>query len=97
MSARNIEEILITMEFNSLIHDNEQFYKDLLLEIYDDIPGTNHNILIAYYTTLNFIYPNNYKQYENNISPIQHIKLLKRVHSTIPGKHLKIFIIIYKI
>lgn len=93
MPARNVEEVLMNIELNGLIHDNEQFYNNLILEIYDDIPGTNHNILIAYYTTLNCIYPNNYLQCKNNMTPTQHIKLLKRVHSTIPGKHLYFYIL----
>jgi len=86
--ARNLEETLTTMDFNRLIQNNKQFYNSFILEVYEDLPGTNHNLLIAYYTVLNFINPNNdYEQFEHNITPIQHIKLLKRVHSTIPGKN----------
>lgn len=85
--ARNIEETLTTMEFNSLIQKNKQFYNSFMLEVYEDIPGTNHNVLIAYYTVLNFINPNDHGQFEDNLTPIQHIKLLKRVHSTIPGNN----------
>lgn len=87
MPARNLEEILTKMEFNNLIENDLQFYNDLVLEVYENVPGTNHNELIAYYTALNFIRPNNSVQCEdNNMSSVQHIKLLKRVHSTIPGK-----------
>jgi len=75
------------MEFNSLIQNKEQFYNSFILEVYEDVPGTNHNVLIAYYTVLNFINPHDHGQFEDNITPIQHIKLLKRVHSTIPGKN----------
>ncbi|VVC25640.1 WD40/YVTN repeat-like-containing domain,WD40-repeat-containing domain,Neuroblastoma-amplified sequence [Cinara cedri] len=82
--ARNLEEILITMDFNSLIKDDKQLYYNIMHEVYEDIPGTNHNVLIAYYTVLNFIYSNDRVQYEDNMTPTQHIKLLKRVHSTIP-------------
>lgn len=78
------------MEFNSMIQNNKQFYNNLILEVYEDVPGTNHNVLIAYYTALNCIYPNNHLPCENNMIPIQHIKLLKRVHSTIPGENLKL-------
>jgi len=85
--ARNIEETLTTMEFNSLIQNNKQFYNSFMLEVYEDIPGTNHNVLIAYYTVLNCINPNDLGQFEDNLTPIQHIKLLKRVHSTIPGNN----------
>jgi len=85
--ARNIEEMLTTMEFNSLIQNNKQFYNSFMLEVYEDVPGTNHNVLIAYYTVLNFINSNDHVQFEDNISPNQHIKLLKRVHSTIPGNN----------
>lgn len=91
MPARNVEEVLLKMEFSGLIQDNKQFYNNLVVEIYDDVPGTNHNILIAYYTTLNYIYLNNYAECENNMTPIQHIKLLKRVHSTVPGKFFYFF------
>lgn len=85
--ARNLEEVLTKMDFNNLIQNNEKFYNNLILEVYEDIPGTNHNVLIAYYTVLNFIYPDNVEQCKDNMTPINHIKLLKRVHSTIPGKH----------
>lgn len=88
--ARNLEEVLSAMEFNSLIQDDKQFFNYLTLEIYEELPGTNHNVLIAYYTALNFIYPNTNLQCENDMKPIQHIKLLKRVHSTIPGKNSKL-------
>lgn len=84
--ARNIEESLTTMEFNRLIQKNEQFYNSFIFEVYEDVPGTNHNLLIAYYTVLNFINPND-SGFEDYLTPIQHIKLLKRVHSTIPGKN----------
>lgn len=77
------------MVFKSLIKDDKQLYYNLVHEVYEDIPGTNHNVLIAYYTVLNFIYPDDHVQYEDNMTPTQHIKLLKRVHSTIPGKHLE--------
>lgn len=88
--ARNLEETLTTMEFISLIKNNEQFYNNFMFDVYEDVPGTNHNVLIAYYTVLNFINPNHHGQFEDNITPIQHIKLLKRVHSTIPGKNYKL-------
>lgn len=78
------------MDFNSLIKDDKQLFHNLVHEVYEDVPGTNHNVLIAYYTVLNFIYHKNHVQYEDNMTPTQHIKLLKRVHSTIPGKHFKL-------
>jgi len=90
--ARNIEETLSTMDFNSLIQNNKQFYNSFMHEVYEDVPGTNHNVLIAYYTVLNCINPNEYGQFEDDMTPIQHIKLLKRVHSTIPGKN---YILLY--
>lgn len=86
MPSRNLEEVITTMEFDSLIQNKEQFYHNLA-NIYEDVPGTNHNVLISYYIVLNYIYPNNSMQHGDNITPNQHIKLLKRVHSTLPGKH----------
>lgn len=87
--ARNLEEVLTALDFNILIQNDENFYNNLIFEIYENISGNNHNVLIAYYTALNFIYPDKHDQCGDNMTPIQHIKLLKRVHSTIPGKHLK--------
>ncbi|KAL5242667.1 hypothetical protein ACI65C_010077 [Semiaphis heraclei] len=89
--ARNIEESLTTMEFNRLIQKNEQFYNSFIFEVYEDVPGTNHNLLIAYYTVLNFINPND-SGFEDYLTPIQHIKLLKRVHSTIPDIDYKLLL-----
>lgn len=86
MPARNLEEVLTKINFINLIQNEEQFYNSLMLEVYEDIPGINHNVLISYYTVLNFIYPNDPMQCEDNLTPLQNIKLLKRVHSTIPGK-----------
>lgn len=88
--ARNLEEVLTRIEFNTLILNNKQFFEDLMLEVYDDVLGTNHNVLIAFYTVLNVIYPDNHGQCESNLTPVQHIKLLKRVHSTVPGNTLHI-------
>ncbi|KAF0758392.1 neuroblastoma-amplified sequence-like, partial [Aphis craccivora] len=82
--ARNLEETLTIMDFNSLIQNDKQFYNSFMHQVYEDVPGTNHNVLIAYYTVLNFINPNDHGQFEDDMTPIQHIKLLKRVHSTIP-------------
>ncbi|XP_026806626.1 neuroblastoma-amplified sequence-like [Rhopalosiphum maidis] len=90
--ARNIEETLTTMEFNSLIQNNKQFYNSFMLEVYEHVPGTNHNVLIAYYTVLNFINPNDHGQFEDDMTPIQHIKVLKRVHSTIPDIDYKLLL-----
>lgn len=87
--ARNLEEVLTKLCFKNLIQNDDQFFNDIL-EVYEEVPGTNHNVLIAYYTVLNFIYPNNCEKCENNMTPLQHIKLLKRVHSTIPGKYFKL-------
>lgn len=89
MPTRNLEEVLIKMEFSNLIQNDNQFYDNLVFEIYENVPGTNHNVLIAYYTALNLIYPANRVQCKDSMTPIQHIKLLKRVHSTIPGKHFE--------
>lgn len=89
MPARNLEEVLTKIQFIILIQNDEKFYNSLLLEVYEDVPGTNHNVLIAYYTILNFIYPN-HTQSKDNLTPLQHIKLLKRVHSTIPGKYFEL-------
>lgn len=89
MPARNLEEVLMKITFNSLIQNEVQFYNSLLLEIYEDVSGTNHNVLIAYYTVLNLINPDNRVQCEDNLTPLQHIKLLKRVHSTIPGEYFE--------
>lgn len=86
MPSRNLEEVITVMEFDSLIQNKDQFYESLLTDVYEDVPGTNHNVLIAYYIVLNYIYPNNSVLYEDNMTPNQHIKLLKRVHSTLPGK-----------
>lgn len=86
MPARNLEEILTTIEFNKLIQCEKEFYNNFILEVYEDLTGTNHNVLIAYYTALNYINPNNCILHGDSITPAQHIKLLKRVHSTIPGK-----------
>jgi len=88
MPARNLEEVLTKIEFSNLIQNNDRFYNNLVLDIYENVPGTNHNVLIAYYTVLNLIYPVNRDQYKDNMTPVQHIKLLKRVHSTIPGECL---------
>ncbi|CAH1737258.1 unnamed protein product [Aphis gossypii] len=90
--ARNIEETLTTMDFNSLIQNDKQFYNSFMHEVYEDVPGTNHNVLIAYYTVLNFINPNDHGQFEDDMTPIQHIKLLKRVHSTIPDIDYKLLL-----
>jgi len=87
MPARNLEEVLTKIEFSNLIQNNDGFYNNLVLDIYENVPGTNHNVLIAYYTVLNLIYPVSRDQCkDNNMTPVQHIKLLKRVHSTIPGE-----------
>lgn len=91
--ARNLEEVLTRMEFNNLICNNKQFFEDLMLEVYDDVSGTNHNVLIAFYTVLNVIYADNHGHFENNLTPVQHIKLLKRVHSTVPG-NIKYFVLL---
>lgn len=88
MPARNLEEVLTNMEFNTLVQCEKQFYDNFILEVYEDLTGTNHNVLIAYYTALNYINPNNAVLHEDSLTPVQHIKLLKRVHSTIPGKHI---------
>lgn len=88
--ARNLEEVLTRIEFNTLISNKKQFFEDLMLEVYDDVLGTNHNVLIAFYTVLNIIYPDNHGQCESNLTPVQHIKLLKRVHSTVPGNTIHI-------
>lgn len=87
--ARNLEELLSKLEFKGLIQNNENFLNNIMFEVYEEVPGTNHNVLIAFYTVLNFIYPNNCAHCENNMTPLQHIKLLKRVHSTIPGNYFK--------
>lgn len=92
--ARNLEDVLMKIDFNGLIYNNKQFYNDLVLKVYEDVSGTNHNGLIAYYTALNVIYPGyDPRLYEENMTPIQHIKLLKRVHSTIPGKCVELLLI----
>lgn len=91
--ARNLEDVLIKIDFNGRIHNDKQFYNDLVLKVYEDVPGTNHNVLIAYYTALNVIYPGyDPGLSEENMTPIQHIKLLKRVHSTIPGKFVELLV-----
>lgn len=94
MPTRNLEDVLTKIDINGLIQNNKEFYNDLVLKVYEDVPGTNHNVLIAYYTALNIIYPDyDPGRCEENMTPIQHIKLLKRVHSTIPGKFIELLAI----
>jgi len=90
MPTRNLEEVLTKIGFSNLIQNDDQFYNNLVLEIYENMSGTNHNVMIAYYTVLNLIYPTNYVHCKDSMTPIQHIKLLKRVHSTIPGKYFEL-------
>ncbi|XP_050419826.1 NBAS subunit of NRZ tethering complex-like [Adelges cooleyi] len=91
VSARKLEENLELLEFNTLIKNTEEFHSSIVSDIYEDIPGINHNVLIAYYTALNLIYPDD-RSHCKDLTPKEHIKLLKRVHSTIPDIDYKLLL-----